>query len=104
MLYFQGLAASKEEKAVFREAFSRLGELRSLLRPKVPTLILTATAGQKVRKKVLKMVHLKKDQVKFVLRNPAHKNIKFAVAKVKGLNVAFQWLVQIIKEQRQFIE
>lgn len=76
-----------------------MGELRSLVKPGIPVLALTATASKKTRQKVAKTLILRKPH--YIVRSPNRDNIKLVVRKVKGgtLETSFSWLVEELKEK-----
>lgn len=84
----------------FREWFARIGELRSL-GLNVPVLALTATASPANRKKIMKSLCFKSDNV-VILDNPDRENIKISVFQIPN-NVddekLFHWMIKGIMEK-----
>lgn len=101
-IVFRGYDSVQENP--FREWFAHVGELRSLSM-NVPVLALTATASPANRKKIMKSVCLKSDNV-VILDNPDRENIKISVIPIQN-NVddekLFHWMVRgILKEKLGF--
>ena len=70
----------KKGKAAFREAFSRISELRSLLKSCTPVLGLTATANREMRDPLMKYLGMKSSLLPIVV-SPNKDNIHFTVVK-----------------------
>ncbi|XP_062573982.1 ATP-dependent DNA helicase RecQ-like [Saccostrea cucullata] len=73
---------SHNQEEVFRESFSRIGELRSLC-PAASVLALTATASPTNRRKIMKNLCFKKNNC-IIVDSPDRHNIKISVKKVKN--------------------
>ena len=98
--------SKKEFVAAFRESFSRLGELRSLLnqKPLVPVLALTATANLQTRKAIEESLCLRKSCVKIFLI-PNRENIYINKLKVNSyISESFRWLVDKIRQEKVFMD
>ena len=77
-------------QAPFRAAYSRVGNIKAIL--KVPMLCLTATASTKLRKKIIKMLNM--TAVKTIRMSPDKRNVKYVVEKAKSeLQDTFGWLI-----------
>jgi len=76
----------------FREWFSRIGEVRSLL-PTPPILAITATASKSARRKIAKSLYMR--DTKVIVQNPDRPNIKLHQQKVSSsssLNETLAWI------------
>ncbi|KXJ27531.1 ATP-dependent DNA helicase Q-like 1 [Exaiptasia diaphana] len=87
---------SSEEGKPFREAYGRIGNLRGFT--KAPILCLTATAGAKMRRKIIKSLMMKK--VNIIHISPEKENINIAIKSVKkqDLEETLSWLVEELKQ------
>jgi ATP-dependent DNA helicase RecQ len=84
----------------FRECFSRIGELRSLVPDITPILSLTATATQKTMEMVKSVLSLKSDNYTVTV-SPNRANIYLYKAKVNNsLGTPFGWLIDMLKSER----
>ncbi|XP_062599088.1 uncharacterized protein LOC134260556 [Saccostrea cucullata] len=93
------------QESPFREWFSHIGELRSLSL-NVPVLALTATASPTNRKKIMKSLCFKADNV-VILDNPDRQNIKITVITIPN-NVdnekLFHWLIKGVMQKKSDFE
>ncbi|XP_002742228.1 bifunctional 3'-5' exonuclease/ATP-dependent helicase WRN-like [Saccoglossus kowalevskii] len=93
------------EKA-FRECFSRIGELRSLLT--APLMALTATASSSKRKKIMSRLNMKNTRTLMLVESPDRPNIKLGIAQVKRtenhIAESFEWLLEILEKQKENME
>ena len=88
---FRG-TSSTTDKAVFRECYSRLHELRSLA-PNVNILALTATATSTTKKTILDVLLMKNPYI--IYESPNKSNIAYSVlymARDKSTSHYFEWL------------
>ena len=76
----RGFSAKKGEQA-FRKWFSRICEIRSLVKG-VPIVALTATASKKTKEKIIKALEM--ENAVIVSQNPNRKNIAYSVQAVSG--------------------
>ncbi|CAB4044012.1 mediator of RNA polymerase II transcription subunit 34-like, partial [Paramuricea clavata] len=90
-----GYAVKKGEQA-FRKWFSRINEMRSLLK-KIPILALTATATLATKNKIVRALEM--DTCEVINQSPNRKNIAYSVQAVTG--GAHQTFGPIIKELRE---
>lgn len=66
----------------------------------MPILCLTATAGTKIRKKIIKMLNM--TAVKTVRMSPDKENVKYVIERAKpDLEVTFGWLINAIREKKE---
>lgn len=98
-LFSRGKGNAKEKKAAFRQSFFRLGEVRSLLPAGCPVLALTATATAEVRKDTIEGLGLKPDTHQITV-SPDRANIYLYKTKVNKTLDCFQWLVDILRDER----
>ena len=90
-----------EKKAPFRASYSRVGNIKAVLQ--APMLCLTATASQKVRKKLISMLNMV--NVKIVCLSPDKENVKYIVEKAKiDLEETFDWLIKDMIRYQQSTE
>ena len=69
----------------------------------MPILCLTATAGTKIRKKIIKMLNM--TAVKTVRMSPDKENVKYVIERAKpDLEVTFGWLINAIHEKKEHSE
>ena len=94
--YFRG--TGKKGKAAFRQAFGHIKDLRSFLGNK-PVLGLTATADKSMRRQLCKHLNLKGH--KEILISPNRQNIRFTVANADKNLSCFDWLITILKSQKE---
>ena len=66
----------------FRKAFSKIGEVRSLLSPEVNVMALTATATKSTRNHVCKSLGMRNPVI--VSHSPNKVNIRYSVAKIES--------------------
>ena len=90
-MYFVFHRGTADERAPFRAAYSRVGNIKAVLQG--PMLCLTATASKKVRKKLISMLNMV--NVKMVGLSPDKENVKYIVEKAKiDLEETFDWLIE----------
>ena len=95
--YFRGVSSSSSGK-VFREAFSRIGEIRSFCSEKVPVLALSATVEIDFTPIITAACSLSK-HIKFIYSCSDRKNIRLSIVKVDSKNVScFNWLFKLLLE------
>ncbi|XP_028406817.1 uncharacterized protein LOC114529262 [Dendronephthya gigantea] len=84
----------------FRKDYSRLAELRSILKRNTPFIVLTATATQTVRNFIIKDLAMK-DCVQLITI-PNKNNIRFSVSEVDSndLSKSFQWPIDELKTKK----
>ena len=99
MFFFPLGELEKKGKAAFREAFSRISELRSLLKSCTPVLGLTATADREMRDRLMKYLGMKSSLLPTVV-SPNKDNIRFTVVKANSKLHCFDWLLNILKEKK----
>lgn len=75
-----GLSNSNANKTAFRRWFSRLNEIRSLVRKGLNFLALTATASRTTREKIFELLEL--DSPKVITESPNKENIRYSVDKL----------------------
>ncbi len=98
-IFNRGYGNTKERLAAFRECFSRIGELRSIIPDVAPILALTATATQKTIGIVKSALCLKDDHYTVVV-SPDRANIYLYKAKVNNnLETSFGWLIDMLRSQ-----
>ncbi|CAB4006118.1 ATP-dependent DNA helicase -like [Paramuricea clavata] len=91
---------SRKGQAAFREAFSRVSELRSFLPGGTPALALTATAGEDMRKRLAKFIGFPGEHFRIIV-SPNKNNIRFTIIKAdKHLN-CLNWLVEMIRDKKE---
>ena len=98
MLFDRGFGLSPE-KAPFRDAYSKIGNVRGFTR--APLLCLTATAAKKTRKQIIKTLYMK--NVLFISKPPDKNNIKMSVQKLsqdEELEMTFSWLSEELKTKK----
>ncbi|XP_078662113.1 ATP-dependent DNA helicase RecQ-like [Branchiostoma floridae x Branchiostoma belcheri] len=90
---------SKEPgKEAFRDAFSRLGELRSLTKEGTPILALTASAELQSTHNVVRILHMQKAHV--VKASPNRLNIRLSIVRLPNESFAcLQWIVKEIRSK-----
>uniref|UniRef100_A0A1X7VXF8 DNA 3'-5' helicase n=1 Tax=Amphimedon queenslandica TaxID=400682 RepID=A0A1X7VXF8_AMPQE len=71
----------------FREAFSRLKEVRSLMESRIGIMGLTATATRSLRLKVEEMLGMRSPIA--IVRSPDEPNLRFSAAQLQGLGRDF---------------
>ena len=84
----------------FRKDYSRLAEVRSILKKNTPFIALTATATENVRNLIIKNL-AKKDCVQLVTV-PNKPNIRCSVTAVdtNDLSNSFQWLINVLRTKK----
>ncbi|XP_061193817.1 ATP-dependent DNA helicase RecQ-like [Saccostrea echinata] len=90
----------KDDKP-FREAFSNIGELRSLC-PKASLIALTATSGPSQRRRIIKMLCFRTN-VEVILDSPDRENIKITsmcIPNSDNLEKVFKWLIDTLRTQK----
>ena len=89
--FFRG--TDSHGQAPFRAAYSRVGNIKAIL--KGPMLCLTATASTKLRGKIIKMLNM--TCVKTIRMSPDKRNVKYVVEKAQSeLQDTFGWLISDI--------
>ena len=89
--FFRG--TDSHGQAPFRAAYSRVGNIKAIL--KGPMLCLTATASTKLRGKIIKMLNM--TCVKTIRMSPDKRNVKYVVEKAKSeLQDTLSWLISDI--------
>lgn len=78
--FLRGDDSESQGKETFCKWFNDIGELRSL-NPRSSVLALSATCTIKIRKRVMKVLHLA-DNFKEMVFSPNKTNIRISVAKV----------------------
>ncbi|XP_019624894.1 PREDICTED: ATP-dependent DNA helicase Q-like SIM isoform X1 [Branchiostoma belcheri] len=87
----------KKGKPAFREAFSRLGELRSLVKEGTPILALTASADIPSRERVISLLNMQGAQRIHV--SPNKENIRLGLMKVPRDDLrCLDWVVKSIRD------
>ena len=81
----------------FRKNYSRLGELRSILKRNTPFIVLTATATQSTKDFIIKQLVMR-DCVQLITI-PDKRNIRFSMstASPDDLASSFGWLIEELK-------
>ncbi len=96
--FFRG-ANGKKTKA-FREDYSKLSEIRSLVctSKRIPFVSLTATALPSVEKAII--INLQMQCVQRVVEMPDQRNIRYAILKTEKDDPCkiFQWLIDDVRE------
>ena len=84
----------------FRQEYSRLAELRSILKRNTPFVALTATATKSVRGLIIKELAME-DCIELVTI-PNKPNIRFSVAAIDSddLSSSFQWLINELRTKK----
>ena len=75
---------SSPEKAPFRDAYSKIGNVRGFTR--APLLCLTATAARKTRKQIIKTLYMKMSVQK--------------LSQEEDLEITFSWLTEELKTEK----
>ena len=94
---FRGLSTTTD-KAVFRECYARLHELRSLA-PNAKLLALTATATSETRKAIMEILLM--DNPFIIYESPDKSNITYSVfymSRDGSLQKYFEWVVKELLE------
>lgn len=99
LFFFSFRGIGKKGKAAFHEAFSRISELRSLLKSCTPVLGLTATANREMRDRLMKYLGMKSSLFPIVV-SPNKDNISFTVVKANSKLHCFDWPLKISKEKK----
>lgn len=82
-----GLSSNNQKQAAFRNAYSHLNELKSIVKDGTPFIALTATATKKTKHQIFELLEL--DCPYEVIDNPHRHNIVFAVQKMdKNASIA----------------
>ena len=83
----------------FREEYSYLGELRSMVPRKIPVVALTATATASTRSAIVKSLGLNNPAI--VIKSPRRENIKYVVMKTKEKDIVktFKWKLEEVRER-----
>ena len=94
----RGYANAKEHASSFRQCFSKLGELRSLVPHNTPVLALTETASSQTIASVIKSLSLRSDMKKIYV-SPNRPNIYLFNLKISNdMEEGFRWLIDDIEE------
>ena len=97
MTLFKGKGNEKAKKATFRECFSRIGDVCSLLPQGTPVLASTATAGEEVIEDTRKGLSMKA-YTHIICVSPDQPNIYLYKHKVdKDLSSTFAWIIDMLK-------
>ena len=89
----------KEVKKAFRDAFGKLGSLRSLM-PSVPLLALTATANKVTERKIVKSLGIRNFTMLRV--SPNRLNIRLSKMKVAKLTPSIlNWVVDGLRQEKE---
>lgn len=83
----------------FREDFGRLGELRSILPPKVNVMALTATATHTLRSSILKTLGMVDPFI--ISKSPHKENISFSVSEFQSIEESFTPLAKELIDKQQ---
>ncbi len=100
LVFFRGIHKDKKKEKAFRDAFGRLGELKSLLPVETPFLALTATATKGTKQKIFDLFKL---PVTEIYEHPYRDNIKLSVQNVKdsrSVHEALHWVVNRLELER----
>ena len=97
LLSFRG--TGNKCRGAFREAFGRVGELRSYIPEGTPVLGLTATASKRMRQKLVKFLGMQKGET--ITVSPNKNNIRFTVLKASPTLDCFDWLVTLILNEKE---
>ncbi|XP_078656949.1 putative ATP-dependent DNA helicase Q1 [Branchiostoma floridae x Branchiostoma belcheri] len=84
-------------KPAFREAFSKLGELRSLVKEDTPIVALTASADTQSRERVISLLNMQ--GAKRISVSPNRQNIRLGIVKVMvdKLN-CLDWVAKLVRD------
>ena len=82
----------------FRREFSKLGEVRSLIPPKVSVMALTATATIKSRNKIITILGMCKPVV--ISESPDKSNLIYRVQERTTVDQIFTPLVEKLRKER----
>lgn len=96
--FFDRGFGSTPEKAPFRDAYSKIGNVRGFTRAPLLCLHVTATAAKKTRKQIIKTLFMK--NVLFISKPPDKHNIKMSVQKrsqEEELETTFSWVTEELK-------
>lgn len=97
-LFFRGSSSINHSKP-FREAFSRLKELRSICRENLPVLALTATANTDISSLIKEFVNLSAN-TKVVCASVDRPNIRLTVVKIRSKTFdCLLWMINEIKSK-----
>ncbi|XP_066272590.1 ATP-dependent DNA helicase RecQ-like [Branchiostoma lanceolatum] len=89
--------STKEGSPAFRESFSRLGELRSLVREDTPILALTASADTQSRERVISLLNMQ--GARRITVSPNKENIRLSIVKLPKNNMkCFDWVVKTVRD------
>lgn len=96
-----GLPGSgKSSSLPFREWYSNLGELSSLISSTVPSLVLTATASKSTKRDIFRTLSLNRNSIVVIERSPEKSNICFNVQYVEKktpLSTIFNTVIQEVR-------
>ncbi|KAI8511020.1 hypothetical protein Bbelb_119360 [Branchiostoma belcheri] len=82
----------------FRESFSRLGELRSLVKEGIPILALTASADRPSRDRVISLLNMQGAQR--IVVSPNKTNIKLGIVRLPDDKLqCLDWLAKMLREE-----
>ena len=103
MLYYlyllnRGYGTGVED--AFRKDYSRIAELRSILKRNIPFIVLTATATQSTKDFIINELVMR-DCVQLITI-PDKQNIRFSVSciDINTLSVAFGWLIDELRTKK----
>ena len=94
----RGYGTSVED--AFRKDYSRIAELRSILKRNIPFIVLTATATQSTKDFIINELVMR-DCVQLITI-PDKQNIRFSVSciDINTLSVAFGWLIDEVRTKK----
>ena len=99
---FNGKTTEKTKTPAYRPYYGCLGEIRSLVGPKIPIVALTATASTNVTGNILKDLCMTEQVFKLVV-DPNKDNIKywvFETTRTRGdIGKDFDWLVDLLRRE-----
>jgi hypothetical protein len=81
----KGDAKSKKQRAAFRSHYSRIGEIRSLLSPSTPVVVMTATATKQAEKEIAQFLSMK--SYHRVAISPNKENIRYSMISLPVFNL-----------------
>ena len=91
----RGKADTKTKKAAFRQHYGRIGEIRSLLPPSTPVVVMTATATNHAEREIANIVGMKKYHR--IALSPNKENIRYSVISLPVFNL-YTCMKPIIKD------
>lgn len=93
------MGSVNRERVAFRKSYSRLNELRSLVKEGLPIIALTATSTKTTQKKIFKLLELKTHFM--VVDSPERSNISYAVQEIAKSTNIFEYFMCIVNEVRK---